>query len=307
MGYKVSLASYDATGANNADLPEKAILIYEKGQELWSTRTLADIVKESNVVIALTEFSATAPLHAFAVEFGIRAASMPGYNNQMAEALSLDFNDVADSVGLIYSRLMRSDSADIIFEVEGRDYRLHVDLWNRKPRRDDGNCREKGKVINLPTGEAFIVPYEGEISGTSSLTNGFLPIGYDGKVSIYKIQNNMIISTLDGTDDDLMKRIRDDPSVGNIAELGFGVLGKYGIKPCKKILLDEKLILHIALGRSNHLGGATGVEDFKDPANVWHQDYVYLPDMHIALKEVRLNYHGGKNEIVIRDGKYLIF
>ena len=100
-----------------------------------------------------------------------------------------------------------------------------------------------------------------------------------------------------------------EPAYGNMAELGFGVLGDFGILPVGKILLDEKLGFHVAFGRSEHFGGAVGPEDFSSPDAVIHLDRIYIPSTQprIVVKSLVLLYESGRGEILIEDGKYLIF
>jgi leucyl aminopeptidase (aminopeptidase T) len=296
----VVIACYEATNANNADLPSKCI--FEKKET-----SLVKLLSQSDIVIALTEFSATAPLHKYAEKYDLRVASMPGFNEKMIPALNLDYADVSKKVSKIYSLLAKAESIDYIFTVEKKEYRLNIDIRYRKPIKDDGFCRKKGTVINLPGGEAFIPPYEGEKG--KSRTQGFLPIEINGKVTIYLVENNKVVGGLGSKSDKLMKKIKSDPAVGNIAEAAFGVLCIYGIKGCGRILLDEKLGPHIALGRCDHFGGKTGPDSFKSKNKVWHQDFVYTKDMqpHIDIKEVTLKFKSGSRKTIIKANKYIIF
>ncbi|NTV23254.1 MAG: hypothetical protein HGA85_02675 [Nanoarchaeota archaeon] len=272
------LGTYRATGANNADLP---LTIFLDGQPA----AIEDVMKDSTVVIALTEYSATAPLKAFGKKYGIRAASMPGFSEKMLAALEVDYDLLGKKVSEKYERLKKSKSVDIVFQALQKEYFMHFDLRNRVPKKDDGVCTEKGCVINLPSGEAFIVPNEED-----SKTEGYLPIEREGKVNIFKVEQNKIVSSL--FPDELMDKIKEDPAVGNIAELAFGVLSDFGIKPCGRTLLDEKLGLHIALGRSEHLGGTTSPSSFRKKENVWHQDYVYIKEMQPSIIIKKINFLG---------------
>ena len=91
------ILSYEATGANNADLPAHGRL---GDQEV----ELLDALKESTLVIAMTEFSATAPLANLAdAEDDFRAASMPGVEERMeGTALAADYSQVAARCKAIY-------------------------------------------------------------------------------------------------------------------------------------------------------------------------------------------------------------
>jgi len=268
-----NLVSYNATNANNADLPN---ICFFKDKE----KSFDEIFSKSDIVIALTEFSATAPLHKFSKKYNLRVASMPGFNQDMIPAMELEFNKIKKKVDFAYKNL-QTEKLSIDFEVENRVVTLNLDLRNRIPLKDDGDCTKSG-VINLPTGEAFIAPND----SSDSKSYGIFPIEINGQVNFYKIEKNHIVSA--EIDDELIKRIKEDRAIGNIAEFAYGVLGEFGIKPCGKVLLDEKLGIHIALGRSDHFGGCTGPDSFKKKENVWHQDFVYIKELQPKIKITKI-------------------
>jgi hypothetical protein len=260
-----SIASYEATYANNADLPH--VCVYDR-----KIVSFISLLAKFDIIIALSEFSPTAPLSKLAKKYGFRGATMPGFTKEMLPALEIDFKQLKKDVAAIDF----GESSHIVFEVKGKRYDLHFDLRGMNVLRDDGDCTKKGRIINLPSGETFISPKD-----IDSGTEGYLPIQTDELV-IYKVEGNRIVSADKKTR--LMDRIKEDPAVGNIAELAIGVLGKYGIKPCGRTLLDEKLGPHIALGRNDHFGGTIGVSSFRKPENVWHQDYVYIKEKQPDIK-----------------------
>ncbi len=90
---------------------------------------------------------------------------------------------------------------------------------------------------------------------------------------------------------------------------GFGVLGDFGIGPVGEILLDEKLGLHVAFGRSDHFGGQVGPAAFSSPAEVIHLDRIYIPatQPRITVYSVVLRYPDGPEEVLMADGRYRIF
>ncbi|MBT3721045.1 hypothetical protein HOG47_05315, partial [archaeon] len=214
----VFLIKYKETGSHNSDFPTHC---YQGSKET----TFEEVFNETKIVIALTEFSATAPLVKFSNKYEFKAASMPGFNREMLPAMNIDINEIKKRVGKIYDLLFDAESLNIVFD----NTELFVDLKDCFPKKDDGHFI-KTKVINLPTGEAFIVPKE----GIESKTKGFLPI----LGNLYKISSNQIVSC-NKENDELMEKIKLDPMVGNIAEIGLGVLGSFGIKPVGEVLLDE--------------------------------------------------------------------
>jgi hypothetical protein len=171
-----------------------------------------------------------------------------------------------------------------------------------------------GIAGNVPSGETYIVPYEGEKD--PSETNGILPVQLDQQVLLFEIQGNRAIEVRSesGINDleslvserDFLER---EPAYGNMAELGFGVLGDFGLEPIGEILLDEKLGFHVAFGRSDHFGGIVGPSDFSSPANVIHLDRVYIPSIQsrLEVKSLVLGENGSQTVTVMKDGQYLLF
>ena len=184
------------------------------------------------------------------------------------------------------------------------------DLRFRSAHESGGRFPEKGMAGNLPSGETYIVPYEGE-KGEPSGTRGILPVEIDGEIVLFGIGANRVIA-VDGAGpaaEAERKHLAAEPAYGNMAELGFGVLGDFGIAPVGEILLDEKLGLHVAFGRSDHFGGIVGPAAFSSPAAVIHLDRIYIPAVQprIAVASVDFIYPGGRVERIMSGGRYTIF
>jgi len=79
------------------------------------------------------------------------------------------------------------------------------------------------------------------------------------------------------------------------------------LKPTGSILLDEKLGLHIAFGRSDHFGGSVGPSDFSSPDAVIHLDRVFIPETQpqVRVCSVRLVTPGEEDRTIIVDGKFV--
>jgi len=154
------------------------------------------------------------------------------------------------------------------------------------------------------------VPYEGELPGDPSRSAGELPVQFGDEVARYRIEENRAIEVVSSGPEsereaDLLAR---EPAYGNIAELGLGVLGDFGIEPIGEVLLDEKLGLHIAFGRSDHFGGQVGPQQFSSPEAVVHQDRVYVPALQprVVAARVDLQREDGLKLALMRDGRYVI-
>ena len=97
-----------------------------------------------------------------------------------------------------------------------------------------------------------------------------------------------------------------DDALRNIAELGLGCNEKAVISGA--VLEDEKVLgMHWAYGRSDHIGGVTGVAEFSDPTHVVHQDIVYAKGGPVEIASLALEYEDGTAEEIIKNAEYTIF
>jgi hypothetical protein len=315
---RVSLVFYRNVQRNNADLPATAVV--HAGGELPRTadeiagreQSLAQILGSHQILLAVTQLSATAPLKLGAPQHGFRAATMPGFSPAMIPALKLDYEEINARCVALKERLDRSSAALIRFAAAGAEYDLTLDLRHRRATASGGLVRDPGKAGNLPSGETYIVPYEGEREGDPSRTAGTLPLELDGELLFYRIEQNKIAEVLGDGPVAAGERaeVQAEPAYRNVAELGLGLLSGYGIHPSGELLLDEKLGLHIAFGRSDHFGGQVGAEDFSAPEKVVHIDRVYIPEVQPSVRVQSVDLRpegesGSELEPLMRDGSYV--
>lgn len=318
LGLRVELFIYRRAEANNAELPlaawpwsEGVIPGTDEGLDPAAQASFSNIFAGHQLFMALTQLSATAPLKLAAKTHGFRAATMPGFTRSMIPALRLDYNEIHRRVTLLTALLDRSSGVELRFTVKGGpECQLTLDLRHRGAHASSGLLPEPGTAGNLPSGEAYIVPYEGEVPGDPSRSAGRLPVQFGEEVVIYKIENNraVAVESTGPTSEEEATHLRRDPAYGNLAELGLGVLSDFGLAPLGEILLDEKLGLHIAFGRSDHFGGQVGVAQFIRPDTVIHIDRVYIsalqPKVQVAC--VDLISPDGDAVALIRDDEYVL-
>lgn len=311
---RVSLAWYRNAGGNNADLPETCVISAEatvpdhadrlSGGE---TLTFADLFDTHSIVLAPTELSATAPLKLAVKERPFRAATMPGFLASMIPALKIDYTEVNRRCGILKDLLDAADTAIVVLRASGEEHELMLDLRHRHGTASGGLFPRNGAAGNLPSGETYIVPYEGEIEDDPSRSSGTLPVQFEDEVVVYRIVDNRAVEVLSqGRRSDVERRaVTDEPAYANLAELGLGVLDDFGLEPTGSILLDEKLGLHIAFGRSDHFGGQVSPADFSAPDKVVHIDRVYIEAIQprVQVVSLTLDSPSGEREIM-RDGRY---
>jgi leucyl aminopeptidase (aminopeptidase T) len=295
------LLRFPATGANNADLPQRGRLAE---QEVAVEQALL----ESTLVLALTQFSATAPLSVLSErKDDFRAASMPGVLRRMEQtALAADYAQVARRCARLHELMAPAEQATIDFST---GHRCWFDLRHRRPEVDDGSLprfKPGDRVINLPSGETFEVPYEGERAGDPSRTAGTIPVVEQDETVLFHVAGNRVRAVEGGGPRAAHYRtfFAEDPARANVAELAFGVNDKAVVTGV--VIEDEKAGFHWAFGRSDHLGGVTGVAAFSGPATVVHQDIVYARDNPVQVRRAVLRDAGGREHDVIRDGDLLV-
>jgi hypothetical protein len=284
-GMEARLFAYRNVGRANADLPARVVEYGAgpmpgdaaglRGEEV----ALDDVLAAHGIVIAATEHSATAPLKNAARRIPFRAATMPGFSPAMVPALRLDQDEVNRRVAAACRAIDAACEARLAFRVEGGGGHLLVmDLRHNPAHASGGLFPEPGMVGNLPSGEAYVVPWEGA-PGDPSRTAGTLPVQLGDEVVVYRVEGNRAVSVEPGgvAAEREAAAIVAEPAYANLAELGLGVLGDLGVGACGDLLLDEKLGLHVAFGRSDHFGGRVGPGDFTRPDAVVHIDRVYVP------------------------------
>lgn len=315
LGITPTLALYRNAHTNNGDLPA-CCWIHQGGplpataEELDPSRAIpfTQLFAEHPLMLVPTQFSATAPLKMAAKSHPFRAATMGGFCAGMIPALRIDYAEVNRRVDYLKRQLDLATGANLRFAHPDGESALHLDLRFRTAHASGGLLPKPGTAGNLPSGEAYIVPFEGETEASRSA--GELPVQFGAEVVRYRIEGNKAVEVLTQgkASRDEAARLAREPAYGNLAELGLGVLAAFGVKPVGKVLLDEKLGLHIAFGRSEHFGGQVGPADFSSPDAVVHIDRVYVPETQpdVTVKSLSLIMPEGNELCLMRDGDYVV-
>lgn len=275
--------AYKETGGSNLDLPDLAIA--PDGSELSLEN---DVYPNYDIILCISTYSATAPLTAFAKQFGFRGATLHGVNDIILRSgLAVDYNEVSKDAEKLRLALTRADHFEIDFQVENKIYTLKLDCDQQEAQKSHGICLvNEPDVANLPAGEVYFVPTGGE--GEFIMQYGDGTIGLQ-TVEKGKIINSSLIRGNQSTIDEHNKKIESDPVTGELGELGFGT---QELPVSGRDIQDEKILgtMHVATGRSDHLGGSLTPDKFAKPINATHDDILFSPSKtpDITVCEVRM-------------------
>lgn len=313
---QVHLIAYPSVDSNNADLPEHGCILQNEPPDVSSnligeTISFEKIFATHQLFMAPTQYSTTAPLKVAAKQYGFRAATMPGFSPKMIPALQIDYGIVNHRCQIVKQLLDETIAVDVVFLVEDKkEYRVYFDTRFRTSHVSGGRFPDAATAGNLPSGETYIVPYEGE-KGEPSKTNGTLPVQLGEEVVLFEIKSNSATAVLSAGEkaEEQAAWLEREPAYGNMAELGFGILSDFGLQPIDEILLDEKLAFHIAFGRSDHFGGDTGPDKFSSPTAVVHIDRIYSPMMQPKISIISIDFinAAGGHKRILENDAYLIF
>lgn len=285
--------AYQVTGGSNLDLPDLAIT--PEGKEVSLEK---DVYPNYDILLCISTYSATAPLTAFAKQYGFRGATLHGVNQViLASGLAVNYDDVSRDAEKLRLGMTNADWVEIDFEFSGQKHTLHLDLGRQDAQKSHGLCRgDEPDVANLPAGEIYYVPV-----GAS----GEFPMKYeDGTIGLMKVDGGRIQSAelLRGNPETIAahnEKLSTDPVTGELGELGFGTQ----LLPVSgRDIQDEKIrgTIHVATGRSDHLGGSLTPDKFSNHKNATHDDILFAPHKtpEINVSQARM-LRNGKVEILI--------
>jgi hypothetical protein len=285
--------AYRATGGSNLDLPEEAWTVDGR-----PVRLVEDILAHYDIVLCISTYSATAPLTALAKQLGFRGATLHGVNDIILRSgLAVDYHEVSRVAEKLRLGLTGADWAEIDFAFDGRQHTLRLELGGQEAQKSHGICKPgEPDVANLPAGEIYFVPKSAE---------GEFPMRYeDGTIGLMRVSGGRVqeATLLRGNASVVAEhneKLASDPVTGELGELGFGT---QELPVSGRDIQDEKILgtLHVATGRSDHLGGHLTPDRFSDKSHATHDDILFSPSKtpEIDVPQVRMH-RSGKTEVLI--------
>ena len=144
------IVAYDATGSHNSDMPQYGTC---KGERI----PIEGILRDSTIVLSMPEYTASAPLMAFARQYErLRVASMPMVTTSMEETgLSADYREIAATCAELAVLFEGSDGIEVTFST---GHICYFDISDHKPAFQDngllhpGTRKDVPQFANLPAG-----------------------------------------------------------------------------------------------------------------------------------------------------------
>ena len=284
--------AYQETGGSNLDLPDRAVA--PDGREVSLER---EVYPSYDIILCISTHSATAPLTALAKRHGFRGATLHGVNDIILRSgLAVDYNEVSRDAEKLRLALTWADHFEIDFALVDDTHTLRLECGRQEAQKSHGIClADEPDVANLPAGEVYFVPTGGQ---------GAFPMQYaDGTLGLQQVSGGRINgATLIGGDQAVIDahnaKLADDPVTGELGELGFGtqVLPVSG-----RDIQDEKILgtMHVATGRSDHLGGNLTPDKFAKAQNATHDDILFSPSKTPDITVTQVRMHRDGDSIVV--------
>jgi leucyl aminopeptidase (aminopeptidase T) len=238
---------------------------------------VAELMTKVDVVLCPTSKSLThTDARRAASAAGVRVGTLPGVTEDiMVRCMNADYHRIAERTHRL-CRLMEQTSVIRVQAPAGTDLRLPI--AGRKAHASTGLFREQGQWGNLPTGEAYLAPIEGQSSGVVVVDGSMAGVGVTSQPIRIVVEKGYATEITGGREATQLAALLDahGRDARNVAEFGIGTNDRARLTGV--ILEDEKVMgtIHIAFGDNKSMGGTVGVASHLDglvtSPTVWFDD-----------------------------------
>lgn len=244
---------------------------------------VADLMTRFDLVLCPTSKSLThTDARRTASAAGVRIATLPGVTEDiMVRCMNADYHRIADRTHRLCA-LLASTRTIRVTSPAGTD--ITMPIAGRAPHASSGLFHERGQWGNLPTGEAYLAPLEGQSHGVVVVDGSMAGVGMTSEPIRIEVENGYATHISGGAGaEKLVALLEPHGRDGrNVAEFGIGTNDRAILTGV--ILEDEKVMgtIHIAFGDNKSMGGSVGVASHLDGLvkhpTVWFDDRMIMEE-----------------------------
>ena len=213
---------------------------------------------------------------------GVRIGTLPGVTEDiMVRCMRADYHAIAARTERL-CRLLEAAATVRVTSPAGTD--VVMPIAGRKAHASSGLFRETGQWGNLPTGEAYLAPLEGQSEGVVVVDGSMAGVGMVRQPIRIRVEAGYA-TEIEGGEEAARLRALLEPhgrDGRNVAEFGIGTNDRAQLTGV--ILEDEKVMgtIHIAFGDNKSMGGTVRVASHLDglvkAPSVWLDDRQIMRD-----------------------------
>jgi aminopeptidase len=252
---------------------------------------VAGLMARTDVVLCATSKSLThTEARRAASAAGARVATLPGVTEAiMVRCMNADYGRIAERTERLRERLDRASTIRVQ-APGGTDIVMPI-APGRRALASTGLIREKGQWGNLPTGEAYLAPLEGQSQGIVVVDGSMAGVGMTGTPIRITVRDGYA-EEISGGDEAARLRALLAPhgrDARTLAEFGIGTNDRAILTGV--ILEDEKVMgtIHIAFGDNKSMGGSVRVASHLDglvrSPSVWLDDDLVLESGRLLVEQ----------------------
>ena len=244
---------------------------------------VAELMAKADVVLCPTSKSLThTDSRRAASAAGARVATLPGVTEViMVRCMNADYHEIAARTHRLCERLERTRVVRVTAPA-GTD--ITMPIAGRHAHASSGLFRERGQWGNLPTGEAYLAPIEGQSNGVVVVDGSMAGIGMIATPLRIEVRDGFATDITGGPEARKLIELLEPHGrdARTVAEFGIGTNDKAILTGV--ILEDEKVMgtIHIAFGDNKSMGGSVRVASHLDGLirwpTVWFDDQKIMED-----------------------------
>lgn len=249
-------------------LCKESILVEIKSREINGQEppaAVAEMMKKVDVVVCPTAKSLThTDARREAVKVGTRVGTMPGITvDTMVRCLNADYEKIISLTDYVIEKLHGVKSVRVV-TAKGTDINMPIEGRNVLPSK--GVLRKKGESGNLPSGEAYLAPWEDKSNGRVVIDGSMAGIGMLDEPIVIDVVNGYAETISGGAQAKQLEETFNKVGRDSRAVAEFGVGTNYKAILTGQILEDEKVYgtIHIAFGNNITMGGRISVSSHLD-------------------------------------------